>query len=334
MSLRTAIPHLFRILTAITLLASCIGLSASPRYEGPIIDVHVHAFPADGNGPAPNAICPAMAANLKYDPSTPWPAVMGRMMANPGCDNPIRGPATDEEVRDQTIAYMKKHKVTGVLSGTTEDVREWQAVAPGLFIPGLGLNIRRDKTTPEDIARLVDNGDLKVLAEVTNQYSGIMADDPEFMPFWKVAAEKDIPVGIHVGVGPPGAPHLYPEFRAQRPLHIENVLRQFPTLRVYLMHAGYPFVEDVKALLYLYPQLHVGVGVLQLALPREEYYRFLEELVVAGFVDRILYGSDQMNWPGAIEEGINAINDAPFLSLEQKKAILHDNAVRFLRLEQ
>ena len=135
------------------------------------------------------------------------------------------------------------------------------------------------------------------------------------------------------GVGPPGAPQLYPDFLVQSPLRIEKVLRQYPTLRVYLMHAGYPFVDDLKALLYLYPQLYVGVGVLQIALPRNEYYRFLEELVISGFIDRIMYGSDQMNWPGAIEEGIKAINDAPFLNLEQKKAILYDNAVRFLRLD-
>jgi predicted TIM-barrel fold metal-dependent hydrolase len=319
--------------TAAALFCSFSVANASEPYTGPIIDMHLHAYPADGNGPAPNAVCPGLAANLKYDPKEPWPVVLGRLMQAPPCDNPILGPATDEDVRDQTITYMKKYNVRGVLSGTTDKVKQWQAAAPGLFIPGLGLDIRRDGTTPEDIAQLFDAGEMEVLAEVSNQYSGVLADDPDFAPFWKVAAEKDIPVGIHIGVGPPGAPHLYPDFLVQSPLRIEKVLRQHPTLRVYLMHAGYPFIEDLKALLYLYPQLHVGVGVLQIALTREEYYRFLEDLVVSGYVDRIMYGSDQMNWPGAIEEGINAINDAPFLSMEQKKAILHDNAVRFLRLD-
>jgi len=43
-------------------------------------------------------------------------------------------------------------------------------------------------------------------------------------------------------------------------------------------------------------------------------------------------GSDQIIYPGLIELGIRAINDAPFLDAAQKKAILHDNAARFLRL--
>lgn len=318
----------------LVLMSCCFThVLASESYSGPIIDMHLHAFPADGNGPAPNAVCPGIAVNLKYDPQIPWPAVLNRMMQEPQCDKPIQGPATDEEVRDQTIVYMKQYNVRGVLSGTANEIKQWQAAAPGMFIAGLGLNIRRDDTTPEEIAELFDAGKLAVLAEVTNQYSGVLVDDPDFAPYWKVAAKKDIPVGVHIGVGPPGAPHLYPDFLVQSPIRIEKILRQHPTLRVYVMHAGYPFVDDLKALLYLYPQLYVEVGVLQIALPRKEYYRFLEELVVSGFIDRIMYGSDQMNWPGAIEEGIKAINDAPFLSLEQKKAILHDNAVRFLRLD-
>ena len=39
-----------------------------------------------------------------------------------------------------------------------------------------------------------------------------------------------------------------------------------------------------------------------------------------------------MNWPGAIGLGIDMINEANYLTHEQKKMILHDNAARFLRL--
>ena len=86
--------------------------------------------------------------------------------------------------------------------------------------------------------------------------------------------------------------------------------------------------------LHAYPHLHLDTGVLQMAMTREAYYDYLEDLVRAGFIDRIMFGSDQMNWPGLIDEGIDAINDAPFLSYDQKKMILHDNAARFLRLEK
>lgn len=327
--------------TIICMLAAfcCLCSAASARdkdtraYKGPIIDMHLHAYPADGNGPAPNAVCPGVAANLQYDPKTPWPAKMGELMTDPPCENPIQGPATDEEVRDQTIAIMKKYKMKGVLSGPAGRIVDWQEAAPDFFIAGRELSLKRDDVSAEEIETEFVNGDFQVLAEVTNQYRGILADDPAFDAYWAVAANHDIPVGIHLGVGPPGAPMLYPDFRVQTPLQIEAILNRHQNLRVYIMHAGFPFADDMKAMLYLYPQLYVDTGVLHLAAPREDYYAFLEELVRAGFGDRIMFGSDQMNWPGMIEEGINAINDAPFLTYEQKKDILHDNAVRFLRLE-
>ena len=86
-----------------------------------------------------------------------------------------------------------------------------------------------------------------------------------------------------------------------------RLLFQFKVLEEYQQR-----LDDLKAMLYFFPQLYVDTGVLQLAVPREEYYAYLEELVRAGYIDRIMFGSDQMNWPGLIEEGIRAINDAPF----------------------
>jgi predicted TIM-barrel fold metal-dependent hydrolase len=47
-----------------------------------------------------------------------------------------------------------------------------------------------------------------------------------------------------------------------------------------------------------------------------------------------MFGSDQMLWPEAISRGIEAIETARFLSVEQKRNILYNNAARFLRVEK
>lgn len=314
--------------------ASAQDSDAHRPYTGPVIDVHLHASGAEDNGPAPNGVCPGIAADLRYTGEQPWPAVVGNMMLNPACDDPITGPATDEDVMRQTIAEMEARNVIGVLSSSAEAFTVWSAAAPSRFIRGHALNIDWDDApSAEAIAAAHEAGEFAVLAEVTNQYSGVLADAPGFETYWAVAEGRGIPVGIHIGNGPPGAHAFYPEFRIQSPLHLEEVLRAHPRLRVYVMHAGYPYADDMKALFYYFPQLMADVGVLQLALTREEYYAYLRELTEAGFTDRIMFGSDQMNWPGLIGEGIDAINDAPFLSHEQKRAILHDNAARFLAPE-
>ena len=118
-----------------------------------------------------------------------------------------------------------------------------------------------------------------------------------------------------------------------RPLALEGVLARHPRLRVYIMHAGYPYADELISLLQLYPQVYVGVGVIAWATPRPAFHRFLKQLVDAGFAQRVMFGSDQMVWPEAIEETIDAIDTADFLSESQKRAIFYENARRFLRLE-
>lgn len=105
-----------------------------------------------------------------------------------------------------------------------------------------------------------------------------------------------------------------------------------PSVRVYVMHAGYPLLDDMLALLYAHPQVYVEVGVVVFTRPREDFYGYLRAMVEAGFEDRIMFGSDQMVWPGAIEHAVRVIEAAPFLTDRQKRAILYDNAARFLRL--
>jgi hypothetical protein len=47
-----------------------------------------------------------------------------------------------------------------------------------------------------------------------------------------------------------------------------------------------------------------------------------------------MWGSDQMVWPRAIEVAIETIENAPFLSEEQKRDIFYNNAARFLRFTE
>ncbi len=97
------------------------------------------------------------------------------------------------------------------------------------------------------------------------------------------------------------------------------------------MHAGWPRLEPMLALLYAHPHMYVEVGALQaeFMVPRASYYRHLQGLVDGGFAGRIMFGSD---FPAQVGPGIDAILAAGFLTAEQKADILCRNAPRFLRL--
>lgn len=122
--------------------------------------------------------------------------------------------------------------------------------------------------------------------------------------------------------------------RLHSALVLEEALVRHPELRVYVMHAGWPMLDDMLALMWAYPRVHVDTGALCFALPRKEFYRYFRRIVEAGFGKRIMFGSDQMNWPGAIESCIDTIDSADFLSRDQKRDVLYNNAARFLRLSE
>lgn len=227
--------------------------------------------------------------------------------------------------------------MVGVLSGPPERVRDWVKAAPDRLIPGLQFQFGRDDVSPESLRRMHHDGVFAVFAEVTNQYVGIAPSDPRFEPYLAVVEELDIPVGIHVGTGPPGAPHLgLARYRAalHSPLTLEDALVRHPKLRVYIMHAGWPMLDDLLAVLWTHPQVHVEVGGIVFGLPRAEFYRYLQRIVEAGFGKRVMFGSDQMVWPDVIERAIEVIEAAPFLSEPQKRDILYNNAARFLRFSE
>ena len=78
----------------------------------------------------------------------------------------------------------------------------------------------------------------------------------------------------------------------------------------------------------------MGTGVINWYIERPEFYSYLRRIVEAGFGDRVLFGSDQMHWPDAMDLAVASIQEAPFLTEAQKRAIFYDNAVRFLKLER
>jgi uncharacterized protein len=325
-----------RITTAVLIVL--VAMPASAQKPLPVLDMHLHASTADGNGPPPLALCVPLLDHIDHvgDPRRPWADTFIDWQKKPRCSDPVWSPRTDAALMAETIAVLERRNIIGMLSGPPDRVQQWRKAAPDRFIPGLQFQIGRagEDYTPDAMRRLYAEGRFAVLAEVANQYVGIGPSDPRFDPYLALAEELDFPVGIHIGTGPPGAPYLGDNrYRAalHSPLTLEDALIRHPKTRVYIMHAGWPMIDDLVAVLWTHPQVYVDVGAIVFALPRAEFYQYLERIVKAGYAKRIMFGSDQMVWPGVIERSIQAIESAPFLSDAQKRDILYNNAARFLR---
>ena len=246
--------------------------------------------------------------------------------------------ATNERDHMQaTLAEMKKYNIVrAVVSNDYEVGLRWRNAAPANIIPAYAFN---DPVAP-DLAFLRREhaaGRLMALSEIAVQYEGIAPNDPKMEPFYALAEELDIPVGIHIGLSKPGIAYDdEPRYRAalSNPMLLEEVLIRHPKLRLFVMHAGWPMADQMVALLWAHPQVYVDTAVINWALPRKEFHAYLRRLVDAGFGKRIMFGSDQMVWPETIGMAVEGIKSATFLTTEQKRDIFYNNAVRFFRLDK
>ena len=319
------------------LLALAFAGAAQAQGAGkPVIDMHMHAWSLSEFGGESVEVCIGADGMEMHgiDPSKPFD-----FKAQATCGNPQHSPATDAAVLSETVAAMDRFNiVAGVIAGDRSLVAEWRKAHPGRFIPA--ANFFTDDKPPAaahaaTLERRVKSGETRVFAEVTPQYRGMAPDHPSLVPFYAMAERLDVPVGIHMGYGAPGGPYwIYPRYRASlgNPLLLEDLLARHPKLRVYVMHAGMPMTDEMIALLFSHPQVFVDISADNWAVPRKEFHHHLRRLVEAGYGKRIMFGSDQMVWPQTIGTAIASITEADFLSEQQKRDILYNNAARFLRL--
>lgn len=311
----------------------------SQQEKEPIIDMHLHAYPYNVNGPTPVSFCYPISTVIPYmDASEEGIQVFMGKMSNPECEEPLWSPKSDAALLNGILEQLEKYNVIAVASGSNEIASRWHKAAPKRILPSIGFHLGQTELSPDSIKSLIENKGFIGIGEITNQYHGIGVDDPRMDPYYALAQELDVPVGIHMGSGAPGSPMtITPDYEVHlsNPLHLEKVLKKYPKMRVYIMHYGEPFIDELIAMMYHYPQLYVDIGGIQLTYPKAYFYEYhLKKLVSAGFGKRIMYGSDAMVWPELIGKSIEIIEEAEFLTDQQKRDIFYNNAARFLRLDR
>lgn len=313
------------MLLAVTLVAACaegdaqrvrLAVPAAVHAPEPVIDVHRHAS---------------------------WPG------------------ADDAAARAEALAEMDANGIVLALLSINEpgDVAGWLEAAPGRFIGGPAMPCPVTRAAPHyrcfadsggwpDLAwleREMRRGRIRLLGEMLFVYAGVRPNDPRMAPYWALAARYDVPVAIHINRGPPPDSRVRrdgaccPNFDGEmgNPALLRPVLERHPGLRLILQHVGagrapdsLPFDAETFALLRDYPMVSLDMTILNSVAPAEAHERELRRLIDAGYGDRIMFGTDGQP-AGPILHRLEAI---AWLSAEQRRAILYDNAARFLRLDR
>jgi predicted TIM-barrel fold metal-dependent hydrolase len=318
-------------------LLPCVAQAQNATDEvPPVIDVHFHAV----LDPLPDAapMCPNQSRFLASDPADGIESPSGWSMED--CTPKLYPSRAGEYLKDIT-AEMKRLNVTAVVFGDAESVAKYEQLAPGRVIPGIGFSVGEDAPPKAEQLQMLEfaftEGGFKVMGEIGLQYAGMSPSDMSVDDYFALAERLDIPVAIHMGTGGSGRANVHmPQFRASMgdPFLLEEMLARHPRLRLQIMHAGYPMIDNTLALLQANSHVYVDIAGLIWSYPIYEVNRYIERLVKAGFGDRVMYGTDQMIWPGLMAYSISIIQNADYLTSSQKRDILYNNAARFLRLDR
>lgn len=238
---------------------------------------------------------------------------------------------------------IEKYKIThGAISGPWSLMEQVRAKGKGKFLYGLmfpcpnnfayTLGAKCFDTGNEYpdtvwVKKQIEEKRIDFIGELLNQYYGISPSDSSLDPYYRLAERCNLPVGVHLGLADPGSVFKWaPNFKASlgNPLLLEDVVKKYPKLRVWIMHAGHPYSQELLALMWMYPQVYVDIAAIASNAPFKNFYNYMKTLVDAGLEDRIMYGSD-----GEVAGSVKAINDLDFLTLTQKEKIFKKNAIVF-----
>ncbi|MCB0843529.1 MAG: amidohydrolase family protein, partial [Bacteroidetes bacterium] len=262
-----------------------IGFNLSPLFaqettkRPPIIDVHVHAMKL--NPAFVSEMCPWFLSDMPgADPAGPPPS-----FTNNDCVNPLQPAKSDEEMQKILLEKAERLNLYMVASGDATILHQWHKAAPNRIIPSLAIS-NAEQMTVEAFEDSLSNGFYKVMGEVAPQYQGMSPSDMSLDAYFGVAEKLGIPVGIHMGTGGNGMINITnPKYRASlgRPFLLEDMLARHPKLKIWVMHAGYPMIDEMIALMGANAYVYVDLAGFIWSYPLEEIHYYLKRLVQAGF---------------------------------------------------
>lgn len=312
--------------------ALLFGISAQSQEKEmpPIIDIHVHTLAIEGDF---GDLCPWFLEEMPgTDPKTGMTFSFGG-----DCVDPLPSAKSTEELTEAFLETIERLNITAVCFADNPDILyTWKKAAPDRIIPGIGFTTS-DDITVKAMRDSLSSGFYHVMSEVMPQYAGLSPSDMSLDEYFAIAEELDIPVGIHMGTGGNGMTNINgAKFRAAmgNPFELEDLLHRHPNLRVWVQHAAYPMIDELIAVMGWNAYVFLDISGFIWSYPQEEVHMVIKRLVQAGFGKRIMYGTDFIAWPRMIEASIGLIQHASYLTEEQKRDILYNNAARFLRIEE
>lgn len=192
---------------------------------------------------------------------------------------------------------------------------------PGRIVCGVGIDPLRDvMETLAEIDRCVESFGAR-LVRIFPYAADLRPDDRRFYPVYAKCCERGLAVWTQVG----HTAGLMPS-EPGRPIHLDRVALDFPSLRIIGGHIGWPWENEMIAMALKHPNIYVSTCA---HVPEHWPPSFLHFLRTRGS-RKVIFGS---NWPYINYDRYFRTFAALGLDAETERLFLRDNARRALGLE-
>jgi hypothetical protein len=133
------------------------------------------------------------------------------------------------------------------------------------------------ETSKKDAGRIFNRSGRDASAEDI-----LLFQDYIFFEICRIAARLDLPLQCHTGLG---------ELERTNAMQLREVIVKNPDTEFILFHGGYPWTDDICALIHRYPNVYVDLCWLPLISPSAAE-RLIHELLEVGNAYKIMWGCD------------------------------------------
>ncbi len=205
-----------------------------------------------------------------------------------------------------------------------EDVLAFVQEYPGRFYAAPALDPTNRTACLEELEQLRTHPEVKAIhIEPGWAARPMYADDPNLYPIYERLVELGLPVILSA------AQDEGPDLSFADPVHHHRVARDFPTLKLIIGHGAWPYIHQVLAVAYDYPNVYLSPDM-YLNIPNMP--GALEFARAANYYlgDRLLFGTAYPARP--LIESVQQFHELP-ISEEVKPKVLYNNAIQLFAIQ-
>ena len=202
-----------------------------------------------------------------------------------------------------------------------DEVASFVAEHPDRLIGVASADLSRPMEAVRELRRCVRDRGFRAL-RIVSWLWGLPPDDRRYYPLYAECIELDVPVCLQVG-------HTGPLLTSEtgRPIpYLENVLLDFPELRVVAGHIGAPWTQEIISLATKFPNLYLDTSAYKASRYPDDFVAFMR----GRGGRKVMFGTNYpMLSPRACLEGVDQLG----LSPEALRGFLFENAAQVFGLD-